>query len=312
VCSSDLSSICALACKNIEPYSSMGSDQSKSLAALDAKEVAQAITQLGQKFEGYGQISIDNGVDGELLAGMTDVEVLETLDDLDITNRLHRRVLIKVLKSAGSVAGPSSRVATFYKQVPTTYNVSISTPKGDLVAFEEIARDALNHSTACFAGVNLVSDSGAIPLAAILADSDGDRRQLDLYCPEGRSMCTAIVKFEMDKKFVSREVWAHLRFPGDQKQWYTGHVVLDECGHRIGMVCMVDIGDKVIVEGERIRLLEQLAADTEYQLKLRRVLLERQRLADQIMKRDQSYDMFSAAAHSEVEDRQADVPQPKS
>ena len=122
----------------------MGSGKSKSLAELDAQEVSNAIAKLGKNYDVYADTSRDNGVDGTLLAGLTEQEFRETLDDLGITNRLHRRVFVKAFDSARQQkAALSTAMTKFYARLPETFGFSRATPPEELMAFDEIAQDAM-------------------------------------------------------------------------------------------------------------------------------------------------------------------------
>jgi hypothetical protein len=267
----------------------MGSEQSKSLAELDASEISNAIKELGSKYDGYANTSKDNGVDGKLLAALTEHEFHETLDDLGITNRLHRRVLHQAFDTARqqqqrkgvSVAQSKAAITNFYERVPETFGFSRATPPEDRMAFDEIAQDAMYHCSSpstIYVGVHLVTHNGQISLASLIRDMHGNVTPITAHNTEAMSMCAAIVKYEHGTTFTKRKLWENLYLPeqGGEKQWYTGHVFMDEGENRIGMVCIIDKGDGTGLDDEdRILLLQKLTADVEYQLKLRLVLLNR-------------------------------------
>lgn len=77
----------------------MGAVSSKQLESFTKKDVAMIVASYGEKFQPYAQIIQENGIDGELLASMTEQEFLETLDELDVTARLHRRKLLKEFRA---------------------------------------------------------------------------------------------------------------------------------------------------------------------------------------------------------------------
>ena len=78
----------------------MGSKQSKYFDECSSDDIARGIAELGPSYEGCAQDCRDNGVDGYLLIGLSDTELAETMDDLGINDRLHRRVLERILKDA--------------------------------------------------------------------------------------------------------------------------------------------------------------------------------------------------------------------
>ena len=75
----------------------MGLYQSKPVSEWSAQEVAAEVSALGQQYSVYSERILENALDGTVLQLMTSQEIRETFDDLDIGNRLHRRVLEKKL-----------------------------------------------------------------------------------------------------------------------------------------------------------------------------------------------------------------------
>ena len=78
----------------------MGLEHSKPVAQLQANDVATIVEQLGKHYEDAAKSIRENGVDGIFLASLSPKEVKETLDDLGVQNRLHRRVLERKLAAA--------------------------------------------------------------------------------------------------------------------------------------------------------------------------------------------------------------------
>ncbi|CAB9503396.1 expressed unknown protein [Seminavis robusta] len=78
----------------------MGADQSKGIAQWDVEEVAAAAETLGRHFKPYADTMRGSGIDGIFLASLSTTEVQETLDDLGVESRLHRRVLARKLRVA--------------------------------------------------------------------------------------------------------------------------------------------------------------------------------------------------------------------
>jgi class 3 adenylate cyclase len=89
-------------------------------------ELASAVSGLGAKFQDYAPRIVDNGVNGRLLHDFSTAEFAETLMDLEITNRLHCRVLTKewnqqkerIIVSSSSSSSSSSQQQQ--KQQPLT------------------------------------------------------------------------------------------------------------------------------------------------------------------------------------------------
>lgn len=77
----------------------MGAKLSTPLADVSCEELATKLVGLGSKYEVYADAVRENAVDGELLDGFDETEFAETLDDLQVHSRLHRRVLTKEWQS---------------------------------------------------------------------------------------------------------------------------------------------------------------------------------------------------------------------
>lgn len=92
----------------------MGLEQSKPLEQWQASDVAAEVGNLGQQYTSYSAHLFENGVDGAFLASLSNEEVKETLDDLGIDSRLHRRVLEKKLNAVkAGKTGVSICVSTY-------------------------------------------------------------------------------------------------------------------------------------------------------------------------------------------------------
>jgi hypothetical protein len=90
----------------------MGSTPSKPLLEWTSQELAVALERLGSQHAVYAPTILDNGVDGALLYNFSDQEFAETLTDLNITNRLHCRVLTKEWNQHKKQQEPSTATPT--------------------------------------------------------------------------------------------------------------------------------------------------------------------------------------------------------
>ena len=79
---------------------------------MSKEDVASLVASYGQKYQPYAAHIKGNGVDGELLASMSQEEFLETLNDLNITVRLHRRKLLNEFRGASTSLRLSSRMGS--------------------------------------------------------------------------------------------------------------------------------------------------------------------------------------------------------
>ena len=73
----------------------MGTSSSKPFNVWSSDDVSKSLKSLGPKFAEYADVAVENGVDGDLLESLDETELQETLDDLEISNRLHRRIILK-------------------------------------------------------------------------------------------------------------------------------------------------------------------------------------------------------------------------
>jgi len=83
----------------------MGNNESTPLEEITKDEIVAKVKDLGDKFAEYASAIDENGVDGDLLAGMNEDDFLETLDDLGVTSRLHRRKLLQEFRKAFTDVG---------------------------------------------------------------------------------------------------------------------------------------------------------------------------------------------------------------
>lgn len=253
----------------------MGTSPSKPFVELTKEEVSSAVANLGDRYEGYREALVGNGVDGSLLATLDGVELLETLDDLHIANRLHRRVLLMELNKAKV---PKEGAADL---MATPYGYSPSTPASDLEAFRRVTDKCLSEhtETAILAGVHLILGNGAVLSLDTKIINDGK-----FETDTSHAFC----KLAISSKLVndgSNQHYYKIKLPLEVSSMfsrdalsmtYTGHVLKNESGERLGMVCMIDQCHPMDIEdNERAAFLWQAARETEFQLLLRKQLLAR-------------------------------------
>jgi class 3 adenylate cyclase len=251
----------------------MGAQLSKPFKDLTTEEISQAVANLGERYKPYCDILIGNGVDGSLLESLNDDEVEETLDDLEITNRLHRRVLLKELNKAKSNKD----------FVSSSYEYGPSTPSSDLEPYCQITDKIFceNKTTAVLAGVHLVLNNGNQLALDTKILKDGQVITNKLTVPRKLSVCSGLVNDGRNQDYykvlLPQEIQMGL-IQDTTPMTYTGHVLKSLSGKRVGMVCMVDrCSPADVVDIDRETFLRQMAQETEYQLTLRKQLLERKK-----------------------------------
>lgn len=92
----------------------MGTSQSKlssrPLQELSVEDVSKHVTNLGVKYQKYGDAIAENAVDGEVLASIQDQEEMKaTMECLEITNFLHQKVLLKEWNRAKEATSTTSK-----------------------------------------------------------------------------------------------------------------------------------------------------------------------------------------------------------
>lgn len=276
------------------------------LSTLSKEEVATAIASNGKKYEAYAKAAVENGVNGDLLADLNGPEELgEILDELEITSKLHRKVLTKALTRAQeeelhkkgqsedlageqlSAGHPASTASTptqesltvdihRYFDAAAAYDLTVHTPHEELNTFDEIAKDILSaNSRAQSAFVNLILKDAQHPIGARIRNQDGStcvNRQIAHVAHED-SVCYNLVR-DPSKDILIQELPKGNPFGPT----YVGAVIKDQDGNRLGAVCQVaEITDEAD-KGEQIRLLQRLASMSEDALAERLKLLQRKRL----------------------------------
>ena len=88
----------------------MGTKASAPVTSLTKEAVAMAVASHDAKYEAYANAVQDNGLDGKILVSLkSEEDLIEIFDELQITSKLHRKVLLKSLEKAKqnkSVAKP--------------------------------------------------------------------------------------------------------------------------------------------------------------------------------------------------------------
>lgn len=254
----------------------MGATSSKPFGAITKEEIAASVAELGDRYEVYFATLVGNGVDGSFLEGLSDSEVHETLDDLGITNRLHRRVLMKELRDAKA---NTEFVSFAYEYTPSTNLV-------DLEAYDQISNRCFYDDTdgAVYAGVHLVLDNGNQLALGSRMLKDGEIASRRLHQPKHLSLCSAIFNDGSDTEFYTMQYPTKLKgsvFDEISPLTYTGYVITNESGERVGIVCRLDhCYPCEIDEPSRKAFLKQIAKETEFQLRLRKSYLERKQSLD--------------------------------
>ncbi len=273
----------------------MGASDSKPFNDLTNAEVALAVLNLGDCYQTYGESLIQSGVDGRFLDSLSDTELEETLKTLKVSNRLHRRVLLKELNKA--------RQSTNF--VASTYDYSPSTPLSDLDFYQKATDKCFREyeQTAILAGVHLVLDNGNQLSLDTKVLKDVNIVTEKQHRPRETSFCSRLVRETSNRHYYK------LLFPFEfQKDFiadprpltYTGYILRDESGKRIGILCMLDrCSPSELLGTDRKTFLQHLALDIEVQLKLRKQLVARQRSKEHNTSTDNLVEAFKVHIGSE-------------
>lgn len=209
-------------------------------------------------------------------------------------------------------------------EAAASYELTEDTPDDQLECFGRTASKALALCRARYAGVHLLDDDGHTALASRLCScNDGVEvlRTERMHAPRELSSCYGAILGE-ESDFVVRPLDPEktpLPTPEDGAQ-YIAHIIKTPEGKRIGVVCaVVDKDREHDKREERYTILKELAAETEEQLRLRKVLLDRNKmLRDQInelkaMKKDevvQSHGPVRAITQQDLDRRESWYPMP--
>lgn len=244
----------------------MGALDSKPIKEFTKEDISVAVANLGEPYHAYAATFNGNGVDGKLLDGLKRTEIEETLDDLDVANRLHRQVLMMELSKAKFCGEYTTAV----------YNYSPSTQHSDLTAFQQVTDKCLTEyrHTSVLAGVYLILDNGNQLSLDTKISRDGIITSEKLNCVGKLSICSSFVKDGRNQDFYKLLLPCdiQLRFFDDPlPMTLTGFVFKDELDQRQGMVCMVDrCSPSDLQDNDREAFLRPLASDIEQHLRIRK------------------------------------------
>ncbi|CAB9497520.1 Receptor-type adenylate cyclase [Seminavis robusta] len=119
----------------------MGAIGSKSLTKYSKSEIADIVAAYGSGYQCYVKEIAGNCIDGELLASLSEQEFVETvLDDLKVTNRIHRRKFLHVFRSA--VFGSAEDVSASQSVKPRRGSLTSTASSGRI---SRQRRCSLNH-----------------------------------------------------------------------------------------------------------------------------------------------------------------------
>jgi actin len=102
----------------------MGAAASVSVTSLSSQEVGQAVATLGEAYEPYEQLFVQNGIDGSTLTALQVGDLPTLLNDLGIQNTIHKKVLATQLqKILGSKTSSGSSDTGSLWSVPTDFRM---------------------------------------------------------------------------------------------------------------------------------------------------------------------------------------------
>ncbi len=277
----------------------MGGQLTKPLEEYTASELGDVIEEhLGAIYVEYAVSIRENGVDGALVAEMNEQEFAETLHDLQITKRLHCRVLTKEWEAAKRFNSNQGELSA-QLEAAAEYQVSKETPESELSGFDEIAETLFSScSNPLYAGVHLLDSNGdhlSLADRLVAAQTGNGSGTITttysrgrVHLPADKSRCVALLMDKDSPDFVSESLPDRYKqlakdlLPTDGELCYIGHVIRARSGEKIGMVCALT-KEQEENESEKHELLKELAHKTEEQLEMRKALLQRnQRLRQQI------------------------------
>ena len=253
-----------------------------------------AILTVGPKFAEYRASIVDNGVDGTLLASLTEDELEETLEDLEITNRLHKRILQKKL---ATVPREDEEASETEKDLTETENAengqhhsvvikesSELMKEEDLAVFDKIVTEILGktETSIFYVGIHLIKEEGQIVLSGTVRSADDHVDVLPRWhlSPHSMSICSTLVRKMAPDTYLEKAL-------PSKSMRYRGHVLRDDRGKRIGSVCLME---KMLPDPQEdvnkqepptsgnedyVPIMKEMASHVERQMQERQALLAR-------------------------------------
>ena len=261
---------------------------------------------MGCKFEQYADSVLENQVDGAFLHSLMQDDdegdggvggIEETLDDLGISNRLHRRVLMKKLKDI-------SEQQQQQQQQQQSQQMEQQQPEQQLdetmlfQAFDDITQEALDKTeSAIYAGLHLLKDNGYLVLSGkfrnqtkhlkrfILEQNSPSHDAFQRFCRERTEDY-----LEEPLLFDGMTDEESIIDPTMQPK-VAVHVLKDDRNNRVGAICILKLVDTLVeqqqeeqkavtnakesTDSSKDLLLKALAAEAERQMQERKAILER-------------------------------------
>ncbi|RHY47438.1 hypothetical protein DYB30_006393 [Aphanomyces astaci] len=126
----------------IEPDLSPPMGAGASLQTLSAQDVASQVTQLGDAYKGYADLFVHNGIDGSILAILTDSDLDALLMDVGILSKSHRKLLgmhlSKLKRPVNTPPSNAPRFPTLGPSIPTHVTQPPSILLGRLLAYQGV------------------------------------------------------------------------------------------------------------------------------------------------------------------------------
>jgi hypothetical protein len=193
-------------------------------------------------------------------------------------------------------------------QAAAACGITEDTPSHELQAFDSIAERAFQECHSVYAGVHLLDEDGHTSLGSryYLPGDDPSVQKDRLHVPRGISLCyEVIVNESLNCVQIPTEPGSCPFLQADLPSNYVGHVVRDEDGERIGMVCLFLAQEPT---DENQELLKELATQTAQQLEERKLLMQRnetlRKQIDQVKMQDvllPSNSVLKAVTQSDVD-----------
>jgi hypothetical protein len=204
-----------------------------------------------------------------------------TPPEIKITKEVSKKDMVRKMAEANpklvirTSFPPPTKDTLRQLQAAAACGITEDTPSHELQAFDSIAERAFQECHPVYAGVHLLDEDGHTALGSrycLLGDNPTVKKDR-LHAPRGISRCYEVLLNESsDCVQVPGEPGSCPFLPADLPSNYVGHVVKDEDGERIGIVCLTLAQEPT---DENQELLKELAAQTEQQLEERKLLMQR-------------------------------------
>jgi hypothetical protein len=252
------------------------------LSSLDEDELRETLEDLGVSSRLHARVlTIKWKTAKEAKSPLSRNEQTSNVTPPEITKKVSKKVMVWKMAEANPKLvirrsfPPPTEDTLRQLRAAAACGITEYTPILELQAFDSMAERAFQESHAVYAGVHLIDEDGHTALGSryYLLGENPTLNKDPLHVPRGISRCYEALQNESSDCFqVPGEPGSCPFLPANESSNYVSYVVKDEDGERIGIVCLILAQEPT---DENQELLKELAAQTEQQLEVRKLLMQR-------------------------------------